>query len=185
MGAGQSKNELEDEVTLTQTPVQFSQDVVNHLADAAAAPGPSLERQSAMDNQIRNHIQAELMRLQQEEQELRREIEVTLEKENLDYEVRATERNEGDTTEEAPSGDSQNALSSTVLLGDLEEVRRKVDKFHSNREYVNQNSAAHAADAVSSCYRNSANGPLDCWREVVAFKSCVAQMEQDYIASFQ
>lgn len=121
---------------------------MNHLADQSAKPGPSSERQSSIDAHIRSRVHAELSRLQQEEQEVRREIELSLEKENLDYEVNASSG-----AEEATSGeDSQKTLNSTALLGDLEEIRAKVDKFHSKQESAEKQNAVRSATALSSCY---------------------------------
>ncbi|THH10855.1 hypothetical protein EW145_g1061 [Phellinidium pouzarii] len=136
MGAGQSKPETDEHVFLNETPVQFefSQDVVNQLADAAAAPGPSLERQSSIDAQIQTRIHAELARLQQEEQEVRKEIERTLEKENLNREGNVADEGGASTEEDILNDDPHGVLNSTVLLGDLEEVRQKVEKFHAKRE---------------------------------------------------
>ncbi|KAH8117146.1 hypothetical protein DFH11DRAFT_1573347 [Phellopilus nigrolimitatus] len=184
MGAGQSKPEYDEQVFLNETPIQFSQDVAIQLAETASASGPPLERQSCLDVQIQSRIHAELSRLRQEEEEVRREIELTLEKENLDHEVKASDRG-GVKDGETDSCDSQKVLNSTVLLGDLEEVRQRVERLRTKQEAATQDPALRTAQAVYSCYKSNSSLPLDCWREVGAFKASVAQMEQDYIASFR
>ncbi|EJD05654.1 uncharacterized protein FOMMEDRAFT_132114 [Fomitiporia mediterranea MF3/22] len=190
MGAGQSKSDHGDPDDSIKIPVQFSPGVVNQLADASATPDPSPERQSSIDAQIRSRISAEIQRLRREEEEVRREIEASLEKENLDREIGTgspTEDTTSENEEEEGEGEdgSRKRLNSTVLLGDLEEVKQRVDKFRSKKEEVEQHPAEQAARALSTCYANNPGKPLDCWREVSAFKASVAQLEQDYIASFR
>ena len=134
--------------------MKFSQDVVNHLADASAGPTPSPERQSSIDAHIRGRIQAEISRLKQEEEDVRRQIETSLEKENLEHETRGlTGKEEGEEREIAPSGGSQETLNSTILLGDVEEVRQKAAKYHQKREEEAESPAIQAANSVLSCYK--------------------------------
>lgn len=128
--------------------MQFSQDVANYLADAASSPGTSPQRQSSIDAQIRARIHSELSRLQQEEEDVRREIELSLEKENLDHETKGVGHAGNDLSEEG----EHKTLNSNILLGDLEEVRQKVEKYRSKREDVGQDAAEQAAKALGSCY---------------------------------
>ncbi|KAL5532975.1 hypothetical protein ACEPAF_4749 [Sanghuangporus sanghuang] len=186
MGASQSKTGQDEQDGLDEVPVQFSQDVMSHLADAAASPGPTPQRQSSIDAQIRARIRSEVSRLQQEEEDIRKEIELSLAKENLDLETKGAGHSDDDDGDGGLlEEDAHKALNSNVILGDLEEVRQKVEKYRSKREDVEQNPAEQAAKALSSCYESNANRPLECWKEAAAFKASVAQMEQDYIASFR
>ena len=129
---------------------------MNHLADAAASDTPSAERQSSIDAQIQARIQSELSRLIREEQEVKQQIELALEKENLDREIAtgsSSEDTKSEKEEEEESEDgSRKRLNSTVLLGDLEEVKQRVDKFRSKKEEVEQHPAEQAARALSTCY---------------------------------
>ncbi|KAL5511482.1 hypothetical protein ACEPAH_4699 [Sanghuangporus vaninii] len=185
MGAGQSKAGQDEQDGLDEVPVQFSQDVVDHLVDAAASPSPTPQRQSSIDAQIRARIHSEVSRLQQEEEDIRKEIELSLAKENLDLETRGAGHSDDGGDGGLLEEDVHKALNSNVILGDLEEVRQKVEKYRSKREDVEQNPAEQAAKALSSCYESNANRPLECRKEAAAFKASVAQMEQDYIASFR
>ena len=128
---------------------QFSEDVVNSLVDNTAAPVPSAERQSTLDAQIRSRIDAELAHLRQEEDDVRREIERALEKENLDRE-RAMAGEESEGAAEAEAG---GVRSSAALAGDLEELRTKVDRFHARRALSEFPEVAEKAEAVVTCYR--------------------------------
>lgn len=109
-----------------------------------ASPDPPPERQSSIDAQIRARIQSELARLRAEEEEVKAEIEHALEKENLDRE-RAMAGAEGD--------EAGTVKSSTALLGDLEELRSKVDRFKTRRELEDYAQVQAKGEAVVSCYK--------------------------------
>ncbi|TFY64446.1 hypothetical protein EVJ58_g2619 [Rhodofomes roseus] len=144
MGANQSTPQTDEKVFSAETPIQFSQDVVNQLADHMAAPDPPPERQSSIDAQIRARIQSELARLRTEEADVKAEIERTLEKENLDRErAMAGEQEEG----------AGAVKSSAALMGDLEELRSKVDRFKVRRELEGYATVVEKGRAVVSCYQ--------------------------------
>ncbi|KAI0075806.1 hypothetical protein K474DRAFT_1355581 [Panus rudis PR-1116 ss-1] len=174
MGAGQSKADLEEEkVFYSETPIQFSEEVVNHLVDQSASPRPSPERQTTLDSHVRARIQAELERLRQEEEEVRSEIERALEKENLDKERPADDE----------EGSTGSVKSSAALLGDLEEVRQKVERYH-RRSLESEPELQAKGQAVAACYKANPTRTLDCWREVSEFRSTVAQLEQVSLLRF-
>jgi altered-inheritance-of-mitochondria protein 13 len=92
----------------------------------------------------------------------------------------------------AAHGDIKN---STVLLGDLEEVRQKVEKYRERASLTDHLSVKVAREAVASCYqyvppppepeslsyhpyRANPTTTLNCWSEVAAFRSSVAELEQ-------
>ncbi|KAH9951417.1 hypothetical protein B0H21DRAFT_281275 [Amylocystis lapponica] len=180
MGASQSTAQAEDKVFSVETPIQFSQDVVNHLSDNLASPEIPPERQSTIDAHIRSRIQSELARLREEEQSVKEEIERALEKENLDREREMA----GEESESEEDGVTGSVKSSASLMGDLEEVRRKVEKYHA-RQSEGLSSVQEKGDAVISCYKSNPTTPLDCWRQVGEFKSSVAQLEQHYVDSLR
>jgi len=148
---------------------------VNHLADNASSPSGVAERQSTLDARVRSRIDTELLRLREEEEQVRKEIEVALEKENIDHELHGSTQDPA--TEE--EGSERVSLHSVTLLGDVEEIRQKVDKFHS--KHVELDLAGQAAQDLVQCYRNQPGRALDCWQQVTEFKSSVAKMEQEYI----
>lgn len=139
-----------------------------------------------LDASVRAKIGAEAARLHEGDDVLRQEIEAALERENLDRERSMT----GDADEH---GDVKN---STALLGDLEEVRQKVDRYRARASLAEHPEVKHASEAVASCYRcvsicfrvmrtrvtspDSANPTttLNCWSEVTAFRGAVARLEQ-------
>jgi MICOS complex subunit MIC19 len=132
---------------LTRKKFQFSQDVVNHLADQLSSPDVPASRQSTLDGQVRARIQAELSRLREEERSVREEIERTLEKENLDKErSMAGAEAEGST-------EAGNVKSSVTLLGDVDEVRKKVDRFQTKRELDEFTTIRALGEEVATCYK--------------------------------
>ncbi|KAF9466432.1 hypothetical protein BDZ94DRAFT_1158196 [Collybia nuda] len=175
MGANQSSPEGDvEKVFQSETPISFSQDVVNQLSDKLDSTRPSSERQSTLDGHIRARIQSELAHLKQEEENVQREIEQALEKENLDR-----EREMAGGAESESEGDGIGSVKSSVaLLGDLEEVRSKVDRYQARRELEQFPEVKVSGEAVVECYKNNMNTPLDCWREVENFKTSVAGVER-------
>ncbi|KAJ7098183.1 hypothetical protein B0H15DRAFT_824520 [Mycena belliarum] len=154
------------------TPVSFSPDLVDALADHALAPETPPERQAELDAHIRARIQTELHHLRAEEQAVRDQIHAALEKENLDR-------------EHAMAGDPDAVKAAPALLADLEQVRVKVDRFHARRDLAEYPALREHIEAVVACYKNNPAAPLDCWQQVDKFKASVAEMEQQHIKSLQ
>lgn len=175
MGASQSTSE---KVYHNETPIEFSGDIVNQLSDHISTTETAPERQSTLDSHIRGRIQQELSHLRSEEETVRQQIEAALEKENLDREVEgAGQVQEGD---EASSGDVKSSVS---LMGDLQDIRTKIDRFHSRRQLEDNDAVKVARDEVVECYRKNQTSTLDCWRETQKFKASVAGLEQEYFKS--
>lgn len=122
---------------------------MNHLTDNAASPSPSPERQATIDAQIRSRIQSELEHLRQQEEEVTQEIERALEKENLDRETAMA----GNESEGESDGEAGSVRNSAALLGDLEELRTKVERFQSRQALSEFPEVQAASEAVVTCYR--------------------------------
>ncbi|EIM82595.1 uncharacterized protein STEHIDRAFT_161123 [Stereum hirsutum FP-91666 SS1] len=181
MGASQSKSDDGSHVFHSETPIQ---DLVNHLSDQSSAPGTSAPRQETIDGLIRQRIEVEIERLREEEKQVRDEIERELEKENLDRErsMAGDASSPEHAEDESTVGDIK---SSAVLMGDLEEVRSKVERFQHRRELTELPTLKAKGEAVVECYRSNPTTSLNCWREVAEFKSAVSQVEQDYVTSLR
>lgn len=164
--------------------VQISPDVVNNLSARLASEETMPERQFAIDSHIRERIQRELTALRAEEETVQLEIHRALEKENLDREMSMVE-----------DGSAHGGLKTGVaLIGDLEEIREKVDRFQTRRQLGDFPSVKETGEAIASCYkyvsysfhwivfqtktcRMNLTTPLECWREVARFKAAVADAE--------
>lgn len=110
-------------------------------------PETTPERQLILDSHIRERIRHELEHLKRDDENVRREIEHALERENLDRESSmAGEALQGDNT----VGDIKNSVS---LLGDLEEIRTKIEKYQSNRRAPEFPEVEASGFAVAECYK--------------------------------
>ncbi|KAF8163051.1 hypothetical protein B0H34DRAFT_693927 [Crassisporium funariophilum] len=181
MGANQSTSELPDEKTFqSEIPISFSPDVVNQLSDRLEAPETTSERQSILDSHIRARIKDELEHLKKDAEDVRQEIEHALEKENLEREkTMAGDASDGD------GGSSGDVRSSPVLLGDLEEIRTKIEKYQSRRKSSEFPEVEAGGEAVLECYKRNKSTPLDCWSAVRNFKKSVDRLEQHHVKSLQ
>ena len=122
---------------------QFSQQVINHLQESTGSPGTSHERQSTLDAHIKARINAELGRLHEEEKVVREQIEAALEKENLDKERTGTD---GDEVEGGVN-------SSSSVQGALEEVQKRVNRFHAKRDLSGYQLVSESSQRLIECYR--------------------------------
>jgi len=161
---------------------QFEQGIVNHLSNQLASPETTPGRQTTLDAHIRSRIQADLQHLREQEEHVRQEIEIALEKENLEREK--------SMAGEVPESDGDESTlgsvkSSAALMGDLEELRSKVDRFHSRQGLEGIHTVKEKGEAMVSCYRSHPTTTLDCWREVCEFNASVAQAEQEYYNSLR
>jgi len=156
--------------------LQFSPSVVSHLSDRQnASPVPTPERQSTLDVQIRAKIKDEVGKLRKEEEEVQKEIHTALEKENLDREREGAGRL-------ADSGSGIGAVqTSAALMGDLEEVRGKIEKFQVRRTLQDWPQVRESREKVMECYREHKMSPLECWKEVEGFKESVRVLEKEYL----
>jgi len=133
------------------------------------------ERQFAVDSQIQERIRRELTTLQAEEESVQLEIHRALEKENLDREMSMVE-----------DGSTRGGLKTSVaLIGDLAEIKEKVDRFQTRRHLGDFPSVKETGEAIASCYRMNSATPLECWREVARFKAAVVDAETRYLVSLR
>lgn len=122
---------------------QISPDVVNNLFARLASEETQPERQFAVDSHIQERIQRELAALRAEEEAVQLEIHHALEKENLDREMSMV-----------GVGSTHGGLKTGVaLIGDLEEIREKVDRFQTRRQLDDFRSVKETGEAIASCYK--------------------------------
>ena len=132
-----------------------------------------------------------MARLREQEAEVQNEVARALEKENLNTEARIAA-----TT---PKDDEGTVVASSASLReDVEEVRRRVERFQKRREELGVQGAESAREEVVKCYRcvfwtlplpreeavglnvcrDHPKRALDCWREVEEFRRQVSALEQ-------
>lgn len=101
------------------------------------------ERQFVIDSHIRERIQNEITALRAEEETVQLEIHRVLEKENLDREMGMIE-----------DGSTHGGLKTSVaLIGDLEEIREKVDRFQTRRQLGDFLSTKETGESIATCYK--------------------------------
>ena len=117
--------------------------MIDHLQESTGSPGPSPERQSTLDAHIRARINAELGRLREEERVVREQIEAALEKENLNKERTGTDGDEAEV----------GVNSSSSVQGALEEVQKRVNRFHAKRDLRGYLLVSESSQKLIECYR--------------------------------
>lgn len=117
--------------------------MIDQLQEHAGSTGTSPERQSTLDAHIKARINAELGRLREEERVVREQIEAALEKENL------TKERTGADDDGAESG----VGSSSSIQGALDEVQKKVDRFHAKQDLSGYLLVNESSQKLIECYR--------------------------------
>ena len=110
--------------------------MVNQLEHSDASE-TTPERQSILDSHFRARIRDEIELLKKDEEDVRWEIELALEKENLDR-------------EKSMASEGGPGANSSILLGDMNEMRVRIDKYASRRKSVEVEAVG---DAVVKCYK--------------------------------
>ncbi|KAI9633969.1 uncharacterized protein MKK02DRAFT_38640 [Dioszegia hungarica] len=175
MGAQQSSQAPQEQVFQSEpsTSVQFSPSLIDRLSSAAPSPDKSAKSSSSVsgssssstDDIVRRRLAAESAHIRQQESEILSKISAALEKENMDKE--------------------KPRMSSQVLSRDIEEVREKVGRMKREREQKEGEGVRKAKEGVVACYAAKKDRPLDCWKEVEAFKFEVSKLEQAFVKSMQ
>jgi MICOS complex subunit MIC19 len=105
--------------------------VVNELSDRLETSETTPERQLILDSHIKARIRAEVAQLEKDEEDVRRAIERALDGEKS----------------MASEGDGANT---SILLGDIDEIRARIDKYASRRK---DEEVGAVGDAVIECYK--------------------------------
>ncbi|KAJ3805766.1 hypothetical protein F5876DRAFT_51281, partial [Lentinula aff. lateritia] len=148
----------------------FSPEVVEQLSERQASTIPTPERQSTLDEHIRTRIQDEVKQLRKAEEEVQEEIRA-LEKENLDREKAMA----GQSSEEGRAG-AGSVKSSAALLGDLEEIRSKIDRFQIRKNLASYLGLKASQDVLVSRYKYVV---IFMWAIIV--KNSIAQLEKVHV----
>ncbi|KAH8829710.1 hypothetical protein DL96DRAFT_1599254 [Flagelloscypha sp. PMI_526] len=148
------------------TPISISPDLIDSLANQLADPHTSPERQSALDQSVRDSIQAQLDTLRRSEAEIRLQLAAALEKENLDREKAA-----------------DGSVNSHLVLGDIDDLRSKIDKYKERKSLSHLPQVKTDAEELTKCFQTNPDTILNCWEQVNKFKTSSKRAQQDYIKS--
>lgn len=64
---------------------------------------------------------------------------------------------------------------------EIEGLKRKLQQRRIKEEVVDDKGVVAAKDGVVKCLRENDRRPLDCWREVEAFKREVGRLEKGFL----
>lgn len=121
----------------------------------------NVAHQQALELEIQRRVAAELKRLQAEEAESFQEKQAKL----------------SAAAEEQTSDD--NKPSRQTVSKEIETLRAKLDERRKVRAIPDSVEAARSE--VVRCLRENDRRPLDCWREVEAFKEEVRKLEKGWV----
>lgn len=81
----------------------------------------------------------------------------------------------------ASEGDKLRDLSRQSVQKEVDMLKEKLKRRKIKEEVVKDKAVEKAKGEVVNCLRLNDRRPLDCWREVEAFKEEVGRLEKDYL----
>ncbi|KAJ4298505.1 hypothetical protein N0V88_003535 [Collariella sp. IMI 366227] len=165
MGSNSSKPSDVPQVWKGTSPTGVSRNLVESLETSNET---DVSRLQSLELKIQERVAAELKRLRTQEAEALREAQQKLSAEP------SADQPQVDEPHRQPSGPSRQEVSKAIddLHAKLEE-RRQVRQLPSSLET--------ARSEVVRCLRENDRRPLDCWREVEAFKEEVRKLEKGWV----
>lgn len=100
----------------------------------------------------------------------------------LEADVTPSSANNG--TNESAAGDTLRSLGREAVSRDVAKLREKLEKRRMVKEINEVDAAVESArEDVIKCLRGNDRRPLDCWKEVEAFKEGVRKLEGSWVES--
>ncbi|KAI9846467.1 MAG: hypothetical protein M1838_001251 [Thelocarpon superellum] len=158
----------------SESPVRFSQELVDSLQ---SSPETDSTRERTQELHIQSRVAEELRRLQARESDMLRELEDQISAAELPAKEDGTGVGSGPS--DPAAGDRLRALSresiqrEIVALKQKLEGRRKVEEMDPDMKKAKLD--------VVTCLRDNKQRPLDCWKEVEAFRREVARLEEGFV----
>ncbi|KAK0723871.1 hypothetical protein B0T21DRAFT_351013 [Apiosordaria backusii] len=160
MGSSSSK----PEATAPQTwkapgSAGLSTELVQHLQ---SSPETDASRLQAIELEIQSRVAAELKRLRDQESEALRAAKAKL-------------------AEAAPAdSESDSSKTSYTVSKEIQALQQKLQERRKIRSQLPE-SLENARSEVVRCLRENDRRPLDCWKEVEAFKEEVRRLEKGWV----
>ena len=123
-------------------------------------------RASDLELHIQNRVKQELKRLESEQNKALKELHEKLQE---------PESNKSSTPKDKPD------LGRQTVQKEIDELRKRLSQRRLKEEIASDNAVEKAKDEMVTCLRMNDRRPLDCWKEVDAFKSEVARLERQFI----
>ncbi|KAL5328649.1 hypothetical protein ACEPPN_002151 [Leptodophora sp. 'Broadleaf-Isolate-01'] len=184
MGSGSSKPDTapKTQVWTSETPVRFSQGLVDSLQESSEIGMGTQMDQLADGN---GNVQSDSTRAKTLELHIQSRVSEELKKlqdkaskdfEELSAKISAAEDSIKSKASEGKSeGDHLRQLGREAVQNDVEGLRRKLEQRKKLADV--DEGVERAKSEVVKCLRANDRRPLDCWREVEAFREEVRRLE--------
>jgi MICOS complex subunit MIC19 len=83
--------------------------------------------------------------------------------------------------QDAAKGEKSRDLGRESVLREIEELRGKLKQRKLREDVIGDKAVGKARDEVVACLRLNDRRPLDCWKEVEAFKREVGRLERGFL----
>ncbi|OJD35227.1 uncharacterized protein BKCO1_18000126 [Diplodia corticola] len=186
MGAGNSKPDgTAQHVFNPDAPVRFSSELIDSLQNS---PQSDTTRSKALELQVQTRVERELSQLRAKEEQRLRELQDAIASAS-DKDADASASAEPSLAEKlADSLSSADAvaerqrrreISHGAVQREIDGLRKKLDE-RKRLEKPDQG-VEEAKLKIVECLRVNDRRPLDCWREVEAFKKEVGRLEKEFV----
>ncbi|MCJ1289073.1 hypothetical protein MMC34_000605 [Xylographa carneopallida] len=191
MGQGTSKSSSPStqHVFASDTPVRFSQELIDALQ---ASPETDSTRAKDLELHIQSRVNAELSRLEAEQARALRELEDQISATpDATTETSHTPSQPGVPNQSASKGgrdhgakadgDKVRDLGRQSVQKEIEDLRQKLKQRKLREDIIGDKAVEKAKQDMVTCLRLNDRRPLDCYKEVEAFKMEVGRLEKDFL----
>ncbi|MCJ1475533.1 hypothetical protein MMC13_004196 [Lambiella insularis] len=171
---------------LSETPVRFSQELIDALQ---ASPESDRTRAQDLELHIQSRVHAELARLEAAQSRALADLSAQISAapdastaSSLPQAVPEQAASRGGVDQGAKAeGDRRRELGREGVQREIEALRAKLRRRRLREEVVGDQAVERARGEVVKCLRGNDRRPLDCWREVEAFKREVGRLERGFL----
>lgn len=190
MGSGSSKPapSSTQHVFSSDTPVRFSQDLVNALQ---ASPETDSTRAKDLELHIQSRVAAELARLDAEATQDLKDLEdrISSTPDSTTESINPASTTIPDQTASAggpdhkakAEGDRTRDLSRGKVQEEIEKLKGMLKERQLKEDIMSDKGVSKAREGIVACLRLNDRRPLDCWKEVETFKQEVGRLEGAFL----
>ena len=172
----------------SDTPVRFSQDLVNALQ---ASPETDSTRAKDLELHIQSRVAAELARLDAEATQDLKDLEdrISSTPDSTTESINPASTTIPDQTASAggpdhkakAEGDKKRDLSRAKVQEEIEKLKGMLKERQLKEDIMNDKGVSKAREGIVACLRLNDRRPLDCWKEVETFKREVGRLEGAFL----
>ncbi|KAL8998771.1 MAG: hypothetical protein Q9169_002221 [Polycauliona sp. 2 TL-2023] len=171
----------------SESPVNFSPDLINALQ---ASPETDSTRSKDLELHIQQRVHSELARLDAEHSkrlaQLQEQISTSPDSttDSIHPDARTPDQSTssgGVDHKAAAEGDKLRDLSRQSVQKEIDMLKEKLKRRKMKEEVVQDKAIDKAKGEVVNCLKLNDRRPLDCWREVEAFKEEVGKLEKNFL----